>query len=81
MTNAASINSNVDRLLTRKEVEDRVGLRRSAIYAKMRDGDFPEPLQLGGRTVRWPQSEIETWIAARPRSHGDGFYRRGARAS
>ena len=59
-----------DRFLTRAEVEQRVGLKRSAIYALMRRGDFPAPFQLGAKSVRWSAREVEAWCAARPRSHG-----------
>lgn len=63
--------SNNDRLLRREEIEQRCGLSRSAIYRLMRDGAFPEPLRIGPRAVRWPQSEIERWIATRPRATGE----------
>ena len=61
----------MDRLLTRQDVEARTALSRSAIYRKMRDSSFPEPLQIGARAVRWPESEIEAWIAGRPRATGE----------
>ena len=60
-----------DRLLTRADVEHRVGLKRSAIYRLMREGQFPVPLKIGPRAVRWPSSEIEEWLASRPRATGD----------
>ena len=68
------------RLLTRHEVERRVGMGRSAIYRAMREGRFPEPLRVGPKSVRWPLSEIEAWIAGLQRAHGDGIHRasRGA---
>ena len=61
-----------DRLLTRQEVEARTALSRTTIYRKMREGSFPEPLQIGARAVRWPESEIQSWIASRPRATGEG---------
>ena len=59
-----------DRLLRREEVETRCGLARSTIYRLMRDGTFPEPVKVGPRAVRWPQSEIENWLSERPRATG-----------
>ena len=59
-----------DHLMHRREVEDRCGIARTTIYRKMREGSFPEPIQVGARAVRWPASEIETWIAERPRAPG-----------
>ena len=61
-----------DRLLRREEVETRCGIARTTIYRKMREGSFPEPLKIGARAVRWPSSEIEAWLAARPRASGEG---------
>ena len=57
-----------DRLLRLSEVLTITSLGRSSVYRMMRVGTFPEPLKIGVRAVRWRESEIETWIAARPRS-------------
>ena len=51
------------RLLRLKDVQMRVGLGRSTIYRWMSFGQFPEPYQLGGHSVAWLESDIETWIA------------------
>ena len=53
------------RLLRREEVETLVGLSRSSIYAAMARGDFPRPLRVGQRAVRWSEAEIERWLATR----------------
>ena len=66
-----------DRLLSRQEVEKRVGLARSSIYRAMRLGLFPLPIKVGQRAVRWPSSEIEAWLASRPRATGESFDREG----
>lgn len=60
-----------DILLTRRQVEARCGLSTSSIYRLMRQGLFPEPIRIGVRAVRWPSSEINTWLATRPRATGD----------
>ena len=60
-----------DRMLRREEVEARCGIARTTIYRLMRAGQFPEPLQVGPRAVRWPASEIEAWLASRPRATGE----------
>ena len=64
-----------DRLLSRQEVEKRVGLARSSIYRAMRLGLFPLPIKVGQRAVRWPSSEIEAWLSERPRATGESFGR------
>ncbi|KAB2889330.1 MAG: AlpA family transcriptional regulator [Desulfobulbaceae bacterium] len=51
-------------LLRRPEVERRTGLGRSTIYARMKEGDFPQSVSLG-RTVAWVEDEIDAWIQER----------------
>lgn len=60
-----------NRLLTRPEVETRCGIARSTIYRLMRAGRFPEPVNVGQRAVRWPEHELEKWLAERPRATGE----------
>ena len=57
-------------LLTRAEVEARIGLSTTSLYRLMRAGRLPEPLQIGPRLVRWREDEIEKWIATRGRAAG-----------
>lgn len=51
-------------LLTRADVEKRVGLRKSTLYARIADGSFPKPIRIGTKAVRWPSNEIDAWIDA-----------------
>jgi prophage regulatory protein len=60
----------VEKIMRRKEVEQTVGLSRSAIYAAMDKGTFPRPIKIGVRAVGWPMSKIEAWLEARPLSTG-----------
>ena len=59
-----------DQLLRREQVEQRTTLSCSAIYRLMRAGQFPEPVQIGPRAVRWRSNEIEDYINTRPRASG-----------
>lgn len=52
-----------NRLLRRKEVENRTSKSRSAIYEGIRKGTFPAPLPIGTKSVAWLESDIEKWIA------------------
>ena len=61
-----------DRLLPRAEVEARCGIARTTIYRLMRAGEFPTPIKVGLRAVRWRESELEAFLADRPRATGDG---------
>lgn len=50
-------------ILRRREVERRVGLTRSPLYARIKAGTFPKPVQLGnGRAVGWLAHEIDSWL-------------------
>lgn len=51
-------------ILRRRQVEKRVGLTRSPLYARIKAGTFPKPVQLGnGRAVGWLEHEIDAWLA------------------
>lgn len=62
----------IDRLLRLPEVESLVGLRKSAIYAGMKAGDFPPCIKLGPRAAAWPESDIQAWIQTRIRASRRG---------
>lgn len=51
-----------ERLLRLNEVMARVGLRTTAIYKRIRAGDFPKGVLLSARCVVWPESEIDAWV-------------------
>lgn len=50
-----------ERLLRLPEVERRVGLRRSAIYARIQRQEFPAAVKLG-HTSAWIESEVSSFI-------------------
>ena len=51
-----------ERLIRLPEVMARVGLRRTAIYQRMREGRFPRSRSLGPRCTVWVEAEIDAWI-------------------
>lgn len=55
----------VDRLLKMNEVIILTGMCRSSVYNRLRDGDFVPSVQVGPRSVRFPESEVRAWIAQR----------------
>lgn len=57
----------MDRLLTMREVEQAVGLSRSAIYDRIAAGRFPQPVKIGSKSSRWVSSDIQSWIDRLPR--------------
>lgn len=50
------------------EVSSRTGLARATIYAQVKKGTFPRPVQLTRRAVGWIEDEIEEWITSRRRT-------------
>lgn len=51
-----------NRVLRLPQVREKTGLSRSGIYERIRNGGFPPPINLGGRTVGWLDAEVENWI-------------------
>jgi prophage regulatory protein len=45
-------------------------MSRSWLYAEIAQGRFPAPVRVGLRAVAWRRSDIETWLASRPRNGG-----------
>lgn len=52
-------------LLRLSEVKRITGLSKSAIYARMKDADFPKQKNLGPQTVAWWSDEVAQWISSR----------------
>lgn len=48
-----------ERLLRLRDVQARVPLGRTTLYNKMRRGEFPKPVSLGGNAVAWVESEVQ----------------------
>lgn len=55
-------------LLTISEVGARVRLAKPTIYKLMNRGLFPRPIRVGAARVFWPESDIEDYLASRPRA-------------
>ncbi|PMM58957.1 helix-turn-helix transcriptional regulator [Vibrio lentus] len=44
------------------EVKEKTGLSKSAIYSKIKEGEFPVSVPIGSRTVAWLESDINEWL-------------------
>lgn len=51
-------------LLRLRTVEAITGLSRSTIYAKLKAGEFVEPIRLGARCTRFRAGDIQAWLIA-----------------
>lgn len=52
-------------LLRLKEVSARTGLAKNTIYDRIRRGEFPAQIDLGGNCSAWSEDEINAWIRAK----------------
>jgi len=52
-------------LLRLPAVLARVGLTKSPLYAAIKVGNFPAPVQISNNAVAWIESEIDSWIASK----------------
>jgi predicted DNA-binding transcriptional regulator AlpA len=54
-----------DKLLTKRDLLERVGVSYPTIWKMMCAGTFPRSRAIGGKLV-WLESEVNEWIAALP---------------
>jgi prophage regulatory protein len=50
------------RILRMPLLRQKVGLCKASIYNRIKDGTFPKPMSLGGKSVGWLESDIDAWI-------------------
>ncbi len=43
-------------------VKGLVGMGRTTIYEKIKEGSFPRPISIGDRSVAWDSEAIDRWI-------------------
>jgi predicted DNA-binding transcriptional regulator AlpA len=53
------------RLLSRREVMDRIGVSYTTLWSWMRLGKFPRSREIGGK-IAWIEAEVDRWIANLP---------------
>ena len=53
------------RIIRLPVVEVKTGLKHSAIYQRITEGEFPRQVHLGPKAVGWLEAEIDAWIDAR----------------
>lgn len=51
-----------DKIIRLPQVLEKVGLKKSAIYKKIKLGEFPPPIKLGAHASGWLESEVIAWI-------------------
>lgn len=58
------------KLLTCREVQERLKISRSSIYRLRIEGKFPLPVKITEKSVRWKEDDIDEYVASRERSDG-----------
>lgn len=51
-----------EKIIRLPEVVATVGLQKSAIYKKIKAGEFPAPIKLGKHASGWLESDVQQWI-------------------
>jgi prophage regulatory protein len=46
-----------------RQVQGQTGLSNATLYRRIREGSFPKPFSLGGRSVGWLEEEVVGWIS------------------
>ena len=60
-----------ERLLTNREVCERLAVSRTQLHYMTRRGEFPEPIRIG-RSLRYREIDVDAWIAALASPGPDG---------
>ncbi|EJG0618029.1 AlpA family transcriptional regulator [Vibrio parahaemolyticus] len=50
------------KFLRLKDVIEKTGLSKSAIYSKIKEREFPASVPIGSRTVAWLEADVEQWL-------------------
>ena len=61
-----------NQMIIRSYLCERTSSSKTFIYGRIKAGDFPKPVRLGPGSVGWYESEVDEWIATRPRVEPGG---------
>lgn len=54
-----------NKLIRLSELTQIVGLCRTSIYVKLKQGDFPRLVRIGSKAVAWKSEDIKAWVDSR----------------
>ena len=57
----------VERMLSAADVAKMTSLHRGTIWRKVRDKEFPAPVQISSNRIAFRESEVAEWIDSKPR--------------
>ena len=58
----------MNELLKVRDIQARLGIGRSAVYALIHEPTFPAPIAINSRNLRWEVTEFEHWLLSRKSS-------------
>lgn len=58
-------------LIRLSDVMKKTGFKKSWIYLLINQGEFPQSVKIGSRSVAWVESEVNEWIIARISKRGE----------
>ena len=53
-------------ILRLPQVLEQVNLSRATVYKMIGRSEFPQPVQIGQRSVGWLTEEVNSWLESRP---------------
>lgn len=62
------------RLLNERQVAELVGVSKSTLRRMVSANEFPKPIRIGKRAIRWRRSEVLEWIDSRPRATEENLH-------
>lgn len=58
-----STTTTTEKLLRVNQVEELTAMKKSKLYDLVKQGQFPAPVRIGPRAVRWRLSAVQNWIS------------------
>ena len=68
---SATVGTSFPAILRTPAVLALIGLSRTSLWRRVRAGDFPAPVRLGGhgsRAVGWRRADVERWLEGLPKA-------------
>ncbi|MBD1388427.1 AlpA family phage regulatory protein [Neiella sp. HB171785] len=52
-----------DKLISKKSLQNFLGVSQPTLDRMRRKGEFPQPIRLSPKRVAWRQSDVDEWLA------------------
>ncbi|CNI88796.1 helix-turn-helix transcriptional regulator [Yersinia alsatica] len=59
-------------LIRLPNVMQKTGLKKSWIYLLMKQGEFPQSVKIGARSVAWVENEVNNWVLDKVNKREEG---------